>query len=179
MESRSEYPSFRDNIFYETFYTGAIGGSVVAILFLVLDSIAGRPLFTPSVAGSAIFFGVPPDLQGSSSLEAVALFTPVHFLLAGVLGLVAALLVRAVEPSRNRPVLATLLLFGIIEGAYLLGTGILYPSMPEVLGYVRVALVNLVAAAAMVAWVHHSGDVEEDAREDSIRAATHASTPSA
>jgi len=169
MESKSEYPSFRDNIVYETFYTGAVGGSVVAVLFLVLDAIAGRPLFTPSVAGSAMFLGVPPDLHGSSSLEAVALFTPVHFLLAGGLGLLTALLVRAVEPARNRPVLAAALLFVVIEGAFLLGTSILYPSMPAVLGYARVALVNLLAAAAMVAWVHHSGHVEDEARHDAMR----------
>ena len=169
MPSRPEYPSFRENIFYETFFTGAIGGSVVALLFLVLDAIAGRALFTPSVAGSAIFFGVPPALHDSADLEAVALFTALHFLMSGGMGLAAALLVRAVEPDRNHPLLATLLLFVVIEGGFLLGTSILYPSMPAVLGHVRVALVNLIAASAMVGWVHHAHHVEEQARTDAIR----------
>lgn len=166
-ESRPEYPSFRQNIAYETFYTGAIGGSVVALLMLALDALQGRPLFTPSVAGAAIFFGIPPERHGLPSLEPVALFTPLHFLLAGGAGLAAALLVRAVEPRRNRPVLATLLLFAVMEAGYLLGTALLAPGLAEVLGYVRVAVVNLVAAAAMIAWVHHSGRVEEEAREES------------
>lgn len=165
--SRTEYPSLAHNIAYETFFTGAIGGSVVALLFLILDSIAGMPLFTPSVAGGAIFFGVPPERHGLPSLEAVALFTPLHFLLSAAGGLVAALLVRAVEPRRNRPVLAWLLLFVVMEAGFLIGTGLLYPGMAEVLGYARVAGVNLVAAAAMIWWVHHSGRVEEEAREES------------
>lgn len=166
-EPGREYPSLGHNIAYETFFTGAIGGSIVALLFLILDSIAGQPLFTPSVAGGAIFFGVAPERHGLPSLEAVALFTPLHFLLAAGGGLAAALLVRAVEPRRNRPVLATLLLFVFMEAGFLVGAALIHPGMAEVLGYVRVAGVNLIAAAGMIAWVHHSGRVEDEAREES------------
>jgi hypothetical protein len=33
---------------YETFYGGAIGGSILALFFLAVDTLAGQPLFTPS-----------------------------------------------------------------------------------------------------------------------------------
>jgi hypothetical protein len=173
MAGRSEYPSFRDNIAYETFYVGAIGGSVVAILFLLLDALAGQALFTPSVAGSALFLGVPPQLHAAINLQAVALVTALHIVLSGGMGLTAALLVRAVDPDRNRPVLATLLMFGIVEGGFLLGATVVASNLPAVLGYLRVALVNLTAAAAMIAWVHHAGRVEEEARQESIHREAH------
>ena len=37
---------------------GLIGAAVVALWFLVLDSVVGRPLYTPAALGSALLYGV-------------------------------------------------------------------------------------------------------------------------
>ena len=36
---------------------GIIGGLTVAVWFLILDTIAGHPFFTPSVLGQIVIFG--------------------------------------------------------------------------------------------------------------------------
>src|SRR5260370_34011477 len=42
----------------EGFIAGLIGAAAGALWFLVVDLIAGRPLFTPAMLGSAVFWGV-------------------------------------------------------------------------------------------------------------------------
>jgi hypothetical protein len=161
-----ESPSKTNDILYETFYAGAIGGSALALLFLVSDLVVGRPLFTPSLLGSTLLFGTPLDLAPALSLEAVALFTLVHFALFGVLGLVGSLLVRSMEAHERRPMWVTLVLFGVMEMGALLPIHALAPDLAATLGYTRVSVINLATAAAMVAFLHHARRVEEIARAE-------------
>jgi hypothetical protein len=70
-------------------------------------------------------------------------------------------------------------MFAIVEGGFLLGATLVASNLPAVLGYLRVALVNLTAAAAMIAWVHHAGRVEEEARQESIHREAHPSREAA
>lgn len=73
---------------------GLIGGTVVAVFFLILDLLAGVPLRTPSVLGEVLLFG-----NGSPSLDepvfgAALLYTVVHFAAFALFGV---LLVRLVH----------------------------------------------------------------------------------
>src|SRR5437867_12753364 len=45
-------------ILREGFIAGLIGAGAVALWFLIVDVIAGRPFFTPAMLGSAVFWGV-------------------------------------------------------------------------------------------------------------------------
>src|SRR6059058_5833825 len=45
-------------ILREGFIAGLIGAGAVALWFLIVDTIAGRPFFTPAMLGSAVFWGV-------------------------------------------------------------------------------------------------------------------------
>src|SRR6266699_2506500 len=45
-------------ILREGFIAGLIGAAAVALWFLIVDVIAGRPFFTPAMLGSAVFWGV-------------------------------------------------------------------------------------------------------------------------
>ena len=49
-------------VLHEGFIAGLIGAAAVALWFLVVDVIAGRPFFTPAMLGSAVFWGctTPP-----------------------------------------------------------------------------------------------------------------------
>ena len=67
--------------------TGAIGAATIAIWFLVVDSLAGRPLYTPAALGSALLLGaqIPAEVQLTPGV--IAAYTLVHvvaFLLVGV-----------------------------------------------------------------------------------------------
>src|SRR5207245_10649850 len=45
-------------ILREGFIAGLIGAGAVALWFLIVDTVAGRPFFTPAMLGSAVFWGV-------------------------------------------------------------------------------------------------------------------------
>ncbi len=156
-------PSKTNDILYETFYSGAIGGSALALLFLLSDSAQGHPLFTPSVLGSTLLFRVPLQAAPATSLGAVALFSVIHFALFGVLGLVGSLLVRGLEAHERHTVWVTLVLFGIMEAGALLPLRVALPELAALLGYTRVSIINLATAATMVGFLHYAHRVEDAA----------------
>ncbi|MBI1797718.1 MAG: hypothetical protein HY076_08405 [Candidatus Eisenbacteria bacterium] len=76
------------DILLDGLFTGAIGALAVAIWFLIVDSLAGRPLFTPALLGSVLLHGGASAAQGVvvAPLE-VAAYTAFHFaafLVAGI-----------------------------------------------------------------------------------------------
>jgi hypothetical protein len=166
MARSTKTPSQVEDILYETFYGGAVGGTVIALLFLLTDTLAGHALYTPSVMGSALFFGIAPEFATSRRLDAVALYTAVHFALSGLLGLVASLLVRRMGRQVGPSIMAALVLFGLTEVGVELVFGSLYPDVPAALGHVRIALINLAAAAATVAFLRYALRVEDEARQE-------------
>lgn len=168
MARMPDTPSTTNDILYETFYSGAIGGSVLALLFLVTDALYGHPLFTPSLLGSTLLFQTPLQDVQPMSLEAVAWFSIVHFALFGVLGLIGSLLVRSLEAREKRPVWVTLALFGIMEAGVLLPLHTIAPNVAATLGYTRITVINLVTAATMVAFLHHARAAEEVARAEAL-----------
>jgi hypothetical protein len=162
-------PSKTGDILYETFYSGAIGGSLLALLFLLSDAVHGHALFTPSVLGSTLLLGAPLRATQSPGLESVAWFSVVHFALFGALGLIGSLLVRSMEARENRPTWVTLALFGIMEAGFFLPLRALVPGLPALLGYARVSGINLLTAAVMVLFLHHARRVDAEA-EAEVRA---------
>ena len=141
---------------YDAFYSGAIGGSVVALFFLLIDAATGRPLFTPSLMGTVLFTGADPAAVTEVHIGMVAAYSAVHFALFTLLGLGVAFAVREVElHARNR--LGVLLgLFLVFEWAFFVGTLVFMPGVMAVLGALRVAMANLLAAGAIAFFVFHA-----------------------
>ncbi len=104
---------------FDSFYSGAIGGSAVAVFFLAIDSLDGQPLFTPSLMGSVLFLDIAAKDVVKASLDAVAYFSIVHFAACAVVGTLVTWLVHEVELHSRHPVAALLVLFAIIEVAFL------------------------------------------------------------
>jgi hypothetical protein len=130
--------------------TGAIGAAVVAVWFLVLDTLSGRPFHTPAALASALFLGVQSELEIHISAGLLAGYTMVHmaaFIAAGVLmAAAAAYLERA--PSRVLLVALSLIL---LEAALV---SVLLLSAEWVLGSVglwAITAANVLAVTAM-AW---------------------------
>lgn len=149
-----------EDFLYDSFFGGAIGGSVVALFFLVVDLVGGRPLFTPSMLGSVIFAGAAPEAVTEVRLDMVAYFTLVHFAAFGVLGMGFAFLYHEVELRSRHPIEVLLLLLLIFEGASLGVALVLMPGVTEQLGAFRVFLANLLAAVAMGIFLLASHDPE-------------------
>lgn len=134
---------------YEAFHSAAIGGSVIALFFLALDSLAGRPLFTPSLIGTSLFTAVAPGSVTEVRLDMVAYFSGVHFGSFLLLGAVVSKMCRWTGLSTTSPTSVTALVFVLLTGGFLLASWIAMPGAGSVIGIQWVFLANLVTAVAM------------------------------
>ena len=142
-------PHTTGDLIYDAFFAAGIGGSVVAVFFLVVDTWNGQPLFTPSLLGSVLFDGAPAQSVADVRLDMLAYYSLVHFVSFGALGALLAFLVHEVELHARHPALVMLLLFLIIEGTFALGASLFLPGVVERLGALPVAAANLLTAGAI------------------------------
>ncbi|HYU36571.1 MAG TPA: hypothetical protein VEL29_01470, partial [Gemmatimonadales bacterium] len=81
----------------EGFIAGLIGAAAVALWFLVVDVIAGRPFFTPAMLGSAVFWGVHDPSMVVIEYSRIIGYTMVHVSAFIIVGTIAAVLAAEVE----------------------------------------------------------------------------------
>ena len=131
---------------------GVIGAVVVAVWFLIVDSIAGRPLFTPAALGSAVLNGASGVPGVEFSAATIVGYTLIHiaaFLLAGVL--VSALVTQAERAPYL--VFGMILLLVIFETFFIAMVAMLGTWLMQELAWWSVLVGNLLAAAAMGAYM--------------------------
>src|SRR5262249_26740944 len=135
------------------------GASIIAVWFLIVDTIAGRPFYTPAVLGAALFHG-EAAIQGTApitpSLELVAGFTWVHYLVFLLIGVGAARLMALAE--RNPSVgFGIVLFFAVFEFGFLIASMVFADSVMQRLAWPAVVVGNLLAAIGMgwVLWRGH------------------------
>jgi hypothetical protein len=142
------------SVYQEGFLAGIVGAGAVALWFLVLDSIAGRPFYTPSVLGTALFrrgAGLESLETLPVSYEMVWMFTWVHVLAFAVLGGIASRLLAAAE--RNPSVgFGVLLLFVVFEAGFTLAAAVFALPVLQALTVPSIVVANLLAAAAMAGY---------------------------
>lgn len=127
---------------------GIIGAAVVAVFFLLVDSLQARPLWTPSILGSVLFLGLRVEEVTSVSATMVFAYTGVHVLLFLLAGLGLAWMVSQVE--RNPQFGLFLVLLFLLFQSIVFGLEVtLVPSLVGALGAGVVAAANLLSAAAM------------------------------
>src|SRR3989441_7680864 len=145
-------------LYQEGMIAGVIGAATVAVWFLLLDTAAGRPLYTPTVLGTAIFrraaIASPETL--SVSLEMVGMFTWVHMLVFAALGGVASRLLAMVERNPSWG-FGLLLLFVVFEFGFVAAAALVASPVLRVIPWPSVLAANLLAAATMTAyfWRRH------------------------
>ena len=141
------------NIYEEGIVAGLLGAATIAVWFFILDVIQGRPLYTPTVLGTALFRGgaglsAPESLPASFAL--ILWFTWVHVLVFVVIGGAAAGLLRLAERDPNFG-------FGILLFLAVFMFGFIGVSMAfaeevlQALAWPAILVGNLLAASAM-AW---------------------------
>ncbi|HXG16664.1 MAG TPA: hypothetical protein VNK50_10465 [Calidithermus sp.] len=128
---------------------GLLGALVVALWFLVTDTLAGRPLETPAVLGHALFHGLRAPLTGGPSAALVLGYTVVHGLAFVAFGIVAAAVIAA---SEREPalVIAVVILFACFETFFLGVVGVLGTAVKDALAWWKILLANFLAAAVML-----------------------------
>jgi putative oxidoreductase len=150
---RAEYGRFASTphpLLYEGILAGVIGASTIAVWFLIIDTIAGRPLFTPATLGRGLLTALAFEPQSAfGPAMHVMVYTAFHFAAFMLVGLTAALVVHL---ARSQPpiLFAFILLFVVTEvGIYAL-VGILHVASP--LGrsaWLQIMAGNVLAAVAM------------------------------
>ena len=155
----SASPFDTTRVYQEGIVAGILGGLTVAVWFLVVDLVQGRPLYTPTVLGTALFGrGVWPTTLESvpPSLEMVAMFTWVHLLAFAVVGVVVSRLITMAEqhPSLG---FGFMLLFVILEACFTAAVMIVAAPVLRALTWPLILVANLLAAAVMAGyfWLRH------------------------
>src|SRR3989442_10661911 len=101
-------------ILREGFIAGLIGAGVVALWFLIVDIIAGRPFFTPAMLGSPVFWGRHDPALVVIEYSRIIGYTMIHVTAFILVGTVAAAL-AADGPAAPAPFFLVAVFFAIFE----------------------------------------------------------------
>lgn len=104
-------PDERDpgDVAWDGLIAGCVGGLTVAAWFLVVDLLAGDPLRTPALLGTAVLEGAAavPETEAIHT-DAVAIYSGIHMGLFALFGVVVA---AVIHELRMHPILGFLLVF--------------------------------------------------------------------
>ncbi len=135
-------------ILREGFIAGLIGAGAVALWFLIVDIIAGRPFFTPAMLGSAVFFGETDPSKAVIAFSRVVPYTMIHVCAFIIVGTVAAALAAEVEVAP--PTLYLIVVtFAVFEFGFYIMLAVLAQPLLGALTWWNVAIGNAIAAYAM------------------------------
>jgi hypothetical protein len=141
------------HILYDAFGAGSIGGSIVALFFLLLDSIQGRPFFTPSLMGTVLFTSGLAHPAADVRMDMVAYYTLVHFAVFGILGGVVAVLLRQVELHSKHPAVMLVTIFLLTEVLFVAAATMTMPGVVAVVGAPKILAANVLGAAGMASFL--------------------------
>ena len=132
----------------EGFVAGLIGAGAVALWFLIVDAVAGRPFFTPAMLGSAVFWGVRDPALVVIEYSRIIGYTMIHVSAFIVVGGVAAALAAEVEVAP--PTLYFLVVFfAVFEFGFYVTVAIIAQPLLGSLAWWNVAIGNAIAAYGM------------------------------
>lgn len=138
-------------LYQEGIVAGVLGATTIALWFLLLDSINGRPLFTPTVIGTALFRGG----EGLESLDTLAVsfdmvlvVTWLHVLVFAIVGGIASRLLAFVEDRPNLG-FGVLLLFVVFEFGFIAFAMMVAQPVLHALTWPAILVGNLLAAIVM------------------------------
>ena len=128
---------------------GLIGAAVVALWFLLYDAWRGRPLFTPALLGTTIFYGVGTPASVQIAAGPVIGYTILHVLAFVGVGIVAACMMVA---SEREPAvfIAFVTLFGVFEVFFFVVLRTLSGETLGALGWWAVLAGNFLASVGML-----------------------------
>ena len=149
-------------IMREGFVAGLIGAAAVATWFFLVDLVGGGLFFTPSMLGSAVFWGVRDPADVVINFPTVIAYSMLHALLFTLVGMIAAALAAMVDKFPSTLFLI-IFFFAVFEvGFYIVVATMAAPLLGR-LAWSNVAVGNLIAALGMgyYLWTVHPHIKEE------------------
>ena len=147
------------SVYAEGLLAGLGGATTIALWFLILDAFNGRPFYTPTVLGTALFHagsGLETPETLPTSFETVVSFTWVHVLVFLAIGVAASRLIALAEQNPSFG-FGIVLFFVFFQCAFFLTTMVVAEPVLHALAWPEVLIGNLLAAVTMTAmfWRRH------------------------
>ncbi len=151
-----------NRILREGFIAGCIGAAIVAVWFLIIDAVNGRPFFTPAMLGSAVFWGAHDPSGVVIEYSRIIGYTMIHVSAFVVVGCIAAALAAEVEEAPSTLFLV-IVAFCFFEVGFYILVALLAKPLLGYLAWWNVAIGNGLAAFAMgyYLWREHPKIGEE------------------
>lgn len=139
----------RRSVLHEGVLAGLVGAALVAIWFLIYDIWRGRPLLTPSLLGSTLFYGPGNPAGAAIAPGPIVGYTIVHVLVFIGFGIVAACMMAT---SEREPAIfvAFVTLFGVFEVFFFVVLRTLSHEILGALGWWAVLVGNFLASIGML-----------------------------
>jgi hypothetical protein len=151
-ETVASPPAELDHVYAEGIRAGLVGAATIALWFFVLDLARGRPLYTPTVLGTALLAGGQTEgtlATLAPSLETVLTFTWLHVLVFLLIGIAAARMLAVAEQNPSVG-FGLLLLFVVFQFGFLAVCMLVAEPVIHALTWPAIMIGNLLAAGAMV-----------------------------
>ncbi|HJU72883.1 MAG TPA: hypothetical protein VJ717_03985 [Gemmatimonadaceae bacterium] len=137
---------------------GLIGATTIAVWFLAIDAFAGRPFFTPTVLGAALFDVTGSAFGGRSLVANIAMYTVVHYALFIAIGVAATYATNAAERKPSQLTGVVLLLVALELGIFTLTALLVRSPLFGVIAWWQFGIANVIAAWTMGMYIwrtHH------------------------
>jgi hypothetical protein len=165
-------PTLTADVVYDAFFGGGIGGSTIALFFLVVDVLEGHPLLTPTMMGAVLFNGVAASSVETVRLDMVSYFSIVHFATFFVLAGALSYLSRVSRAIEGHLLVMAALVFSVLTAFILAADWLFMPGVVATLGYGPVIVGNALTGLAMAAfmkWSHRPGRYGGDGGDPEVR----------
>ncbi|MFN2636465.1 MAG: hypothetical protein ABR585_05535 [Gemmatimonadaceae bacterium] len=136
------------NFLREGIIAGFIGATAIAVWFLIVDLIAGRPFYTPIFLGKGVVSVLGKNMMGDTAFTHVVGYTIFHYAAFFLVGIVLTVIVHQAE--RTPAILAGLLVAFVMMtlGFYMIAAAFAQSALGQ-LAWPQIFIANLLAAGLM------------------------------
>jgi hypothetical protein len=140
------------NFLREGVITGFIGATAIAVWFLVVDIVAGRPFYTPIFLGKGVVSVLGKNMMGDTAFTQVVGYTIFHYAAFFIVGIVLTVIVHQAE--RTPGILAGLLVAFVMMtlGFYMIAASFAQSALGK-LAWPQIFVANLLAAGLMLGYL--------------------------
>jgi hypothetical protein len=137
------------NFLREGVITGFIGATAIAMWFLIVDTIAGHPFYTPIFLGTGVVSVLGKNMMGDTAFTHVLGYTIFHYIAFFIVGILLTVIVHQAE--RTPGILAGLLVAFVMMtlGFYMIAAVFAHSALGD-MSWAQIFIANLLASALML-----------------------------
>jgi hypothetical protein len=137
------------NFLREGVITGFIGATAIAVWFLIVDTIARHPFYTPIFLGKGVVSVLGKNMMGDTAFTHVLGYTVFHYVAFFIVGIVLTVIVHQAE--RTPGILAGLLVAFVMMtlGFYMIAAVFTHSALGG-MSWAQIFIANLLASSLML-----------------------------